>query len=159
MTGYIPPVTLQCLAGKSHCHLSTWLESSSEVWSSTRWRREEDWGPSSKGTLLFLPILAVCISQHQETVLRWTRFFCISDTVTAARTCGDWLAKRGEPLDVCGWDAVGKPIGAPFTWEDTHRLRWEMLWLSCLQSGRRRNKKEEEEKKAKEKNVDYLPNL
>lgn len=86
-----------------HCHLGTWLESSSEVWSSTIWRREEDWGPLSKGTCLFLPIPAVCcISLHPETVLRWTRFFCVSDTVMAARTCRDWLAKRGGTF-WCVW--------------------------------------------------------
>ncbi len=102
MSGCIPLVTLQCLAETSHCLLSTWLKSSSEVWSSTIWRKEEDWGPLSRGTLLLLPIPAFCISLHSGTVLRWTRFLCVSDAVMAARTCRDWLAKRGGTF-ACVW--------------------------------------------------------
>lgn len=41
-------------------------------------------------------------------------YLCVPDTVMAARTYRDWLAKRGEPFDVWGWDAVGEPIGGPF---------------------------------------------
>ena len=51
MTGYTPPVIPLCLAGTSHCLLSTWLESTSEVWSSTVRVIEEDWGPLKREAL------------------------------------------------------------------------------------------------------------
>lgn len=85
----------------SSLHL-TW--SSSEVWSYTIWRREEDWGPLSKGTL----IPAGCISLHPETVLRWTNDFVFQTLWWLPGLTGiDWQ-KRGERFDVCGWDVEEK---------------------------------------------------
>lgn len=128
MTGYAPPVILQCLAGKSLCFLSTWLESSSEVSSPTIWSTEGNWGPL-RGTLLFLAIPGFCISLQPGTVLRWTRFLlCFS----YCDGCQDWLANSGKNLWMCVGRMQWKPTGAPCTWEDTHKFRWEMFWLSCL---------------------------
>lgn len=73
ITGYIPPVILQCLAAKSHCLLSTWLESSSEVWSSTIWRTEDYWGPS-EAFFSFWQYQHSASPLQPGTVLRWTRF-------------------------------------------------------------------------------------
>lgn len=148
MSGCIPLVTLQCLAGKSHCLLSTWLESSSEVWSSTIWRKEEDWGPLSRGTRLFFANPSFLhLPALRDSIKVDTFLLCLR----RCDGCQDLQGLIGEERGNL-WMCVGrmqweKPIGAPFTWEDTHRLQWEMFWLSCLQSWRWR----EERKKAKGK--------
>lgn len=109
--GYIPPVFGR---GEKHCHHGTWLESSSKVWSSSIWRREGNWGLSSFSlSSLFAKTSSLHPPAPRDSI-KVDTFFCVSDTVMAARTYWDWLAKRGEPFDVCGRDAVGEPIGGLF---------------------------------------------
>lgn len=149
ITGYIPPVILQCLAAKSHCLLSTWLESSSEVWSSTIWRTEDYWGPS-KAFFSFWQYQHSASPLQPGTVLRWTRFLLCFRYCDG---CQDLQGLTGEEWKNL-WMCVGrkqskkkKTVGASSTWQDTHRFRWEIFWLSCLQSWTWRKK--EQRKKCK----------
>lgn len=105
-TGCIPPATLQCLAAKSHCLLNTWLESSSEVWSSTIWREEEDRGPLSGGNLLFLlPKPAFCISRAPRDGIKVDTFLlCFEHTATAAKNSQGPIGGRDGHL----WMRVGR---------------------------------------------------
>lgn len=109
MTGYTPPVIPLCLAGTSRCLLSTWLESSSEVWSSTVRAIEEDWGPLKQEALFnFLPMPASCISLHPGTVLRWTRFLCVFQTQRWLPGLAGTDLQKGERGGENLWMCVGR---------------------------------------------------
>lgn len=88
---------------KSHCILSTWLESTSEVWSSTTWRKTGTGGgrsthththssPQTRALLLFVPRDRIKVNMFPFVFLRlWG---------LAGFGGADWWKKR-RPLEAC----------------------------------------------------------
>lgn len=134
MTGFIPSVLLQCLAGKkqlSFKHLA-WIF----LWGliiqhmkvgGPLWPLQRNSSLFGNTDILHLP--ATWDSIKVDTFLLCFRS-CIGCQDSQGVTGEEWE----KPLGMCRQDAVRKPTGASSTWEDTHGFWWELFSLSCLQS-------------------------
>lgn len=142
---------------KSHCILSTWLESTSEVWSSTTWRKTGTGGgrsthththssPQTRALLLLVPRDRIKVNMFPFVFLRlWG---------LAGFGGADWWKKR-RPLEACrvegrlvvgGRGGGGKnPRTASFLEWSTNRPQGKCSdWAACKSGG---DKKQKEEKK------------